>query len=274
MASGTPARSPRARSSGFSRGFKERETDGAHSDRPARHEGPAPALHARLARGQPHLRRGTAPVRQGRQPHQSRHQGAGAPLPAQHQARGRDGRRHDGRRREGHGVRHRRPLSRGVRRSARRVLQGHRAREHARADLEPLGSRRPDRDRGRRGPRRRWRMLRPLAALLLVVLAVTLAPAPPTDAQSKTLVITGYGGRWSEIMKKALVEPFEKQHGVKVEVVTGITTEWVAKLLAAGPDNPPFDVVMGNEPPLVIPRDRGFFDKRNEALAPNIKNVY
>src|SRR2546428_239350 len=115
----------------------------------------------------------------------------------------------------------------------------------------------------------------PLAALaLLAVAAATWLPQPVADAQQKTLVVTGYGGRWSEVMKKALVEPFEKQHGVKVEVVTGITTEWVAKLLAAGPDNPPFDVVMGNEPPLVIPRDRGFFDKRNDALAPNIKNVY
>ena len=117
-------------------------------------------------------------------------------------------------------------------------------------------------------------MRRVLVALLLVVLAVALAPTPRTDAQQKTLVVTGYGGRWSEVMKKALIEPFEKQHGVKVESVTGITTEWVAKLMAAGADNPPFDVVMGNEPPFPIPRERGFFDKRNETLAPNIKNVY
>jgi putative spermidine/putrescine transport system substrate-binding protein len=109
---------------------------------------------------------------------------------------------------------------------------------------------------------------------MLLVLALTVAPVPATDAQSKTIVITGYGGRWSEVMKKALVEPFEKKHGVKVEIVTGITTEWVAKLMAAGPDNPPFDVVFGNEPPFPIPRERGFFDKRNETLAPNIKNLY
>ena len=117
-------------------------------------------------------------------------------------------------------------------------------------------------------------MRRVLVALLLVVLAIALAPTPRTDAQQKTLVVTGYGGRWSEVMKRVLVEPFEKQHGVKVEIVTGITTEWVAKLMAAGADNPPFDVVMGNEPPFPIPRERGFFDKRNETLAPNIKNVY
>ena len=109
-----------------------------------------------------------------------------------------------------------------------------------------------------------------LAALLVALLALV----PLADAQQPTLVVTGYGGRWSEVMKKALVEPFEKKHGVKVEVVTGITTEWVAKLLAAGPDNPPYDVVFGNEPAFPIPRERGFFEKRNDALAPNIKNLY
>ncbi|MEK7838415.1 MAG: extracellular solute-binding protein, partial [candidate division NC10 bacterium] len=30
----------------------------------------------------------------------------------------------------------------------------------------------------------------------------------------------------------------------------------------------------GNEPPFPIPRARGFFEKRNETLAPNIKNLY
>src|SRR5260370_1669364 len=75
-------------------------------------------------------------------------------------------------------------------------------------------------------------------------------------------------------VKRVLVEPFEKKSDARVEIVSGITTEWVAKLMAAGPDHPPFDVVMGNEPPLPIPRERGFFEKRNPAPAPNVKNVY
>ena len=71
-------------------------------------------------------------------------------------------------------------------------------------------------------------------ASLLILLAALLLPsiAVQVPAQQKTLVVTGYGGRWSEVMKKALIEPFEKQHGVKIELVTGITTEWVAKLTA------------------------------------------
>src|SRR4026209_1447885 len=109
---------------------------------------------------------------------------------------------------------------------------------------------------------------------LVALLIALLSSVPRVDAQQTTLVVTGYGGRWSEVMKKALVEPFEKKHNVKVEVVTGISTEWVAKLMAAGPDNPPFDVLFGNEPAFPIPRERGFFDKRNDTLAPNIKNLY
>jgi len=124
----------------------------------------------------------------------------------------------------------------------------------------------------------RGRVTRPCSVLLAWVLigtvAITLIPVARAHAQQTTLVVTGYGGRWSDVMKKALVEPFEKKHGVKVEIVTGITTEWVAKLLAAGPDNPPYDVVFGNEPAFPIPRERGFFEKRNETLAPNIKNLY
>src|SRR6185503_10076575 len=80
------------------------------------------------------------------------------------------------------------------------------------------------------------RMTRPRSVLLTWVLigalAVPLVPFSHASAQQTTLVVTGYGGRWSEVMKKALVEPFEKKHGVKVEIVTGITTEWVAKTLA------------------------------------------
>jgi len=59
--------------------------------------------------------------------------------------------------------------------------------------------------------------------VLLSILAGALVPLAGADAQPTTLVVTGYGGRWSDVMKKALVEPFEKKHGVKVEIVTGIT---------------------------------------------------
>src|SRR5437868_14262256 len=95
-------------------------------------------------------------------------------------------------------------------------------------------------------------------ASLLILLAALLLPsiAVQVPAQQKTLVVTGYGGRWSEVMKKALIEPFEKQHGVKIELVTGITTEWVAKLMAGGPDNLLFTVVECNEPSFTIPGGR------------------
>ena len=56
-----------------------------------------------------------------------------------------------------------------------------------------------------------------LTVVLIAILAGTLLlQILPVQAQQTTLVVTGYGGRWSEVMKKALVEPFEKKHNVKV----------------------------------------------------------
>src|SRR5262245_9474952 len=128
---------------------KWRTRHGTHPDRSTRYEGPAPALHSRLARGQHHLRRRPVALRQGRQPGgQGRHQGADAPHLRTDQDDRRGRRRQDGRRRQGHRVRHRRALSRGVRRSALGVLRAEPTGEHAGPDLEPGGPGRADRDRG------------------------------------------------------------------------------------------------------------------------------
>ena len=44
-----------------------------------------------------------------------------------------------------------------------------------------------------------------LTVVLIAILASTLLPVLRAEAQQTTLVVTGYGGRWSEVMKKALV---------------------------------------------------------------------
>jgi spermidine/putrescine-binding protein len=61
---------------------------------------------------------------------------------------------------------------------------------------------------------------------------------------------------------------------VTVNLSEGLSTEWVAKIKAAGINNPPFDVLICNEPPLPETRKAGFLDKRDTALAPNINNLY
>ena len=45
------------------------------------------------------------------------------------------------------------------------------------------------------------------AVTLVALLIALFSSAPRGDAQQTTLVVTGYGGRWSEVMKKALL-PF------------------------------------------------------------------
>src|SRR5258705_10628103 len=73
------------------------------------------------------------------------------------------------------------------------------------------------------------------AWILLAAIAVTLLPAPPAHAQQTALVVTGYGGRWSGVMKKGLVQPFEKKNGAKGGILTGLTNEWVGKMMAPAP---------------------------------------
>jgi hypothetical protein len=45
-----------------------------------------------------------------------------------------------------------------------------------------------------------------LALVSIAILTSALVPVSRADAQPKTLVVTGYGGRWSDVMKKALVD--------------------------------------------------------------------
>ena len=63
----------------------------------------------------------------------------------------------------------------------------------------------------------RGRVTRPSSVLLAWILigtfAATLIPVAPAYAQGTTLIVTGYGGRWSEVMKKALVEPSRRSTG-------------------------------------------------------------
>ncbi|MQY28146.1 ABC transporter substrate-binding protein [Nocardia aurantia] len=58
-----------------------------------------------------------------------------------------------------------------------------------------------------------------------------------------SITVTAFAGAWSEAFKSAFVEPFEKDTGIKVNLVLGADADWLTKLRAAGGKNPPFDLV-------------------------------
>ena len=88
------------------------------------------------------------------------------------------------------------------------------------------------------------------------------------------LTITSYGGPWEQFMRGTIVPAFEKEHpGARVELAIGLSKDWVAKLKAAGKDNPPYDVVVTNEVWAAPLRAEGHYAKLPADKVPNVKEV-
>jgi putative spermidine/putrescine transport system substrate-binding protein len=89
-----------------------------------------------------------------------------------------------------------------------------------------------------------------------------------------TLTVTSYGGPWEQFMRGTIVPAFEKEHpGVKVELGIGLSKDWVAKLKAAGKDNPPYDVVVTNEVWAAPLRAEGNYTRLPADKVPNLRTV-
>ena len=91
-------------------------------------------------------------------------------------------------------------------------------------------------------------------ALLLV------AAASPVLAQSKTLVVAGYGGSFEQDLRKFVIPDFEQKHGVKVEFVAGNSTDTLAKLQAQKA-NQAIDVAIVDDGPMYQAIQLGFCGK-------------
>lgn len=75
-----------------------------------------------------------------------------------------------------------------------------------------------------------------------MVAAAMLATAMPAGAQPQELVVSSFGGAWTENHQKFVIEPFEKKYGVKVRLVTGYSADIMAQLRAQK-DSPQMDIV-------------------------------
>jgi putative spermidine/putrescine transport system substrate-binding protein len=79
---------------------------------------------------------------------------------------------------------------------------------------------------------RRLDLLWPLALMLVASSALA----------QEELVVSSYGGDWTDNQRQLVIEPFEKEHGVKVRLVTGYSADIMAQLRAQKA-NPQMDVV-------------------------------
>ena len=110
-------------------------------------------------------------------------------------------------------------------------------------------------------------------ALTAGAIASVGVPGREAGAQGGgTITITSYGGPWEEFMRSTVVPAFEKEHpGIKVELAIGLSKDWVAKLKAAGKDNPPYDIVITNEVWAAPLRAEGRYTKLPAELVPNTR---
>jgi putative spermidine/putrescine transport system substrate-binding protein len=92
--------------------------------------------------------------------------------------------------------------------------------------------------------------------------------------QDKSLVVNSYGGSFEEFMRQQVIPPFEEQTGITIELDIGLGKGWLANLRAAGPDNPPYDVLMTNETWASIEREEGFFEQIPADQVPNMADLW
>ncbi|MGG5823548.1 extracellular solute-binding protein [Falsiroseomonas sp. HW251] len=109
---------------------------------------------------------------------------------------------------------------------------------------------------------------------LLAATAGTVALPSLVGAQAaNTLKITGWGGRWGEIMRDELIPAFERENRCRVEVDTAFP--FVPKLLASPRGRPVYDVLHTNSNEQWDVYARGLVEKRPDlSKIPNAAAIY
>lgn len=103
--------------------------------------------------------------------------------------------------------------------------------------------------------------------------AATLAAPAVLRAQTKTLVTTGYGGLHEKWFRTAVIEPFEKQTGAKIQFKYGAAGEWLTSAIA-NRDDPEIDVPMLSLPVAMRAMTmEGIFLDLDAAKLPNAAEV-
>lgn len=97
---------------------------------------------------------------------------------------------------------------------------------------------------------------------------------PYIGRAAEPLVVNSYGGSFEKFMRSEIVPPFEQEFGIEIKLDVNLGKGWLANLRAAGPENPPYDVLMTNETWASIEREEGFFEPIPIDKVPNMKNLW
>ena len=104
------------------------------------------------------------------------------------------------------------------------------------------------------------------------VAITAIASTFSAGASAADLTVTAFGGSWEQAYRKCFVQPFEKATGKTVDVILGTPVQWVNQI-AANPQKPPIDVMVGSIEGAKLARDRGLLDKLTPAEVPSMAEL-
>jgi putative spermidine/putrescine transport system substrate-binding protein len=109
--------------------------------------------------------------------------------------------------------------------------------------------------------------------LMLAAAGTLAAPAQIGAQTANTLRITGWGGRWGEIMREDIIPGFEKANACRVEVDTAFP--FVPKLMASPRGRPVYDVFHSNSNEQWAVYEQGLVERRPDlSKLPNAAAIY
>ena len=109
----------------------------------------------------------------------------------------------------------------------------------------------------------------PMSAAFASLLAAGLSHA----AAAQELVVSSFGGEWTDNHRDLVIAPFEEEYGVTVRLVTGYSADIMAQLQAQR-DNPQMDVVHFSGGQEALAAQEGLLAPIIEAEVPNLADLY
>lgn len=107
---------------------------------------------------------------------------------------------------------------------------------------------------------------------LATVASLILTSVGANTAAAADLTVTAFGGVWEKVYRECFVQPFEAKTGKKVDVILGSPMQWVNQI-AANPDKPPIDVLVGLADTGLVASQRGLVEPITPQNIPNLTHL-
>lgn len=101
-----------------------------------------------------------------------------------------------------------------------------------------------------------------------------VAAAPTVPPGQKELILLSLGGSWEKAFKEAIIPPFEKKYGVKVNVVIGKGGSDIAAKVIAEKDKPEVDVFISADGATLKAKKAGALAGLDPARVTNYDDIY